>query len=302
MIATIASLKVDAEFAGLCPELTTEELSLLEASIEADGIRDPVCAWQGLIIDGHNRHRIAKTLRIDCPSREMEFADRAAVVEWIIANQLGRRNLTDEQKSYLRGKRYHADKTKGPNNPTGIKGVKAQNGHQHTANKTRHKLAKEFGVGTGQIQRDAQFAKAVDELEEREPGSRAAVLSGQSGLTRKEVCNGATLKDAKPVTLRSALKKQRAQEKRMNSSKGHVSGAISQQPNEQVATPKQKKLIELFEAIKRIAATVDSILAQKDQWTAAVETEHWTSHTKTTIRNKLSGVETDFKKIHNILK
>ena len=301
MIAT-ASLKVDAEFAGLCPELTTEELSLLEASIEADGIRDPVCAWQGLIIDGHNRHRIAKALRIECPSREMEFADRAAVVEWIIANQLGRRNLTDEQKSYLRGKRYHAEKTKGPNNPTGTM-VRDKNNLEPATNKTRHKLAKEYGVGPATIQVDARFAEAVDEIAKKDGAeAKAKILSGQSALTKREIIAGKSEADAKPVTLRSALRKQRAQEKRMNHAKESVSGAISMQGNELVANPNQKKLIELFEAIKRIAATVDSILNDKDKWQAAVEKEHWTSHTKTTIRNKLSGVETDFRKIHNILK
>lgn len=298
MIAT-ASLKVDAEFAGLCPELTTEELSLLESSIEADGIRDPVCAWQGLIIDGHNRHRIAKTLRIDCPSSEMEFADRAAVVEWIIANQLGRRNLTDEQKSYLRGKRYHAEKKREGRN--GKRKELRQN--EEARGETRHILAKQYGVGVSTIERDAKFSKAVDAIAEKDGHlAKQKILSGKSPLTRREIAEGKTEADAKPVTLRSALKKQRAQEKRIHSTSGSVSGAISQQPNEQVATPKQKKLIELFEAIKRIAVTTDSILTRKDEWAAAVEKEHWTAHTKTTIRNKLSGVETDFRKIHNILK
>ena len=88
----------------------------------------------------------------------------------------------------------------------------------------------------------------------------------------------------------------------MSHSNGHVSGAISQQPTDQIATAKQKKLAELFEAIKRLAVTVDSVLTRKDEWREAIDKEHWTAHTKTTIRNKLSGVETDIRKIHALLK
>jgi hypothetical protein len=118
----------------------------------------------------------------------------------------------------------------------------------------------------------------------------------------REIRDGKTEADAKPLSLRSALRKQRAQEKRTHGANGHASGAISQLATDQVATAKQKKLAELFEAIKRLAATTDSILSRKDEWLAAIDSEHWTSHTKTTVRNKLSGVETDLKQVHKILR
>jgi hypothetical protein len=36
--------------------------------------------------------------------------DRQAAMNWMINNQLGRRNLHPDQASYLRGKRYNAEK------------------------------------------------------------------------------------------------------------------------------------------------------------------------------------------------
>lgn len=42
----------------------------------------------------------------------MEFADRDTVIDWKIDNQLGRRNLTEEMKSYLRGTQYEREKKK----------------------------------------------------------------------------------------------------------------------------------------------------------------------------------------------
>ena len=51
-----------------------------------------------------------KPMSWDSLQKGRALPDRAAAVEWIIANQLGRRNLTPEQKSYLRGKRYQLEK------------------------------------------------------------------------------------------------------------------------------------------------------------------------------------------------
>lgn len=300
------NITIDKEFKELCPPLAIEERSLLEASIETEGCRDPLDVWQGLVVDGHNRFEICKALKKPYETRELKVADRNEVINWIISKQLGRRNLTDEQKQYLRGKRHHAEKTKGANNPNGFSGKKKNDERQNDGQRhksTAHRLAAEYGVNATTIERDAKFAAAVDAIAEKDGDeARQRILSGQSGLSKAEIIAGKTEKDAKPVTLRSALRKQRAQEKRTAGTNGHASGAISQQSSDEIATPKQKHLRELHEQIKKLAATVDFILSEKDKWTAAVDSEHWTAHTKTTIRNKLSGVEADLKQIHKILK
>lgn len=57
----LSALKVDPEFQGKIPPLTFEELNQLEANILRDGrIINPIIAWEGLIVDGHNRFTIAK--------------------------------------------------------------------------------------------------------------------------------------------------------------------------------------------------------------------------------------------------
>ena len=40
----------------------------------------------------------------------MEFADEDAAMDWMDANQLGRRNLTPDQRSIMRGRRYNRTK------------------------------------------------------------------------------------------------------------------------------------------------------------------------------------------------
>lgn len=40
----------------------------------------------------------------------MNFNNRGEAINWIIKNQLGRRNLSNEQRMYLIGKRYEEEK------------------------------------------------------------------------------------------------------------------------------------------------------------------------------------------------
>lgn len=129
------ALKIDPEFQGKIPPLTFEELNQLEANILRDGrIINPIIVWQGLIVDGHNRYTIAKKHpEIPFIVHEKEFASRYEAIIWICKNQLGRRNLTPEQKKYLVGKQYEAEKAlipneKGTNQYTSLVG--GQNDHQ----------------------------------------------------------------------------------------------------------------------------------------------------------------------------
>ena len=101
-------LIVDPEFAEKIPRLSEEEFQLLEQLILEEGrIKDPIVTWNGIIVDGHNRYRIMlKHPEIQIPFEiyEKEFPDRFAAIAWICRNQLGRRNLTPENRKYLIGK------------------------------------------------------------------------------------------------------------------------------------------------------------------------------------------------------
>lgn len=54
-----------------------------------------------VLIDGHNRYEICTRNGIEYGIEEMLFDDRSAVIEWIIKNQFGRRNLSDYQRGVL---------------------------------------------------------------------------------------------------------------------------------------------------------------------------------------------------------
>ena len=102
--------KIDPEFLALVRPLTLPERAELEASTLAEGVRDPIVTWGGLVVDGHNRLDIASGNNadgevLDYETVERDFADRDAVKLWIIQNQLGRRNLHDFDKNMLAEKR-----------------------------------------------------------------------------------------------------------------------------------------------------------------------------------------------------
>lgn len=92
-------MQILKELEVLIPPLTSEEFKQLERNILEEGIRDPLVTWNGILVDGHNRYRIATEYDIDYVTVEKEFADMNAVKEWMVNNQLGRRNLPE----YVRG-------------------------------------------------------------------------------------------------------------------------------------------------------------------------------------------------------
>ena len=94
-------LTVDQELKALIPALSEEEYKQLEANIVADGIRESIIVWGNTIIDGHNRYEIASKHNIEYKTIEKHFDSRKDVIEWMILNQFGRRNLSAYQRSIL---------------------------------------------------------------------------------------------------------------------------------------------------------------------------------------------------------
>jgi hypothetical protein len=99
-------MQILKELEVLIPPLTSEEFKQLERNILEEGIRDPLVTWNGILVDGHNRYRIAQEHDMNYVTVEKEFTDMNSVKEWMVNNQLGRRNLPEfvrgELLSYVR--------------------------------------------------------------------------------------------------------------------------------------------------------------------------------------------------------
>jgi len=174
-------LTINPEFHELIPPISSEEYALLEESLLEEGCREALVTWNDMIIDGHNRYELCRKhgIGFTCLEKEFENEDEAKV--WIICNQLGRRNLTREQMSYLRGIRYNLEKKK-----EGGRSDRDLSGDQNEHPKTAEKIAEETGVSAPTVRRDAEFAEAVDDMP---PEEKKAVLSGKSKKTKKQIMN-----------------------------------------------------------------------------------------------------------------
>lgn len=173
-------LKIDAEFKAVCPPLTKEERAELAASIKKDGLRQPILTWHGYIIDGHNRYEICEELCKSYTSEEvLGLNSRAEVVEWIIRNQFGRRNLTAMQRAELALKlkavvaaeakrRQVSQLKKGAEKPVREK--------SHERERTDEKLAEMAGVSSNTIRRVEKI------VTEAKPAVVEAVRKGEMSI------------------------------------------------------------------------------------------------------------------------
>lgn len=186
-------LTTDKEFASLNPPLAPEEEAALVDSLKSEGCRDPIDVWRGLIVDGHNRHRLCTEHKIRFEVREHQFASREEALRWACTVQAGRRNATPEHRAYLIGKIYNSQ----------VQEHGGDHGNQHTKvarcnrctlpngedakAKTAEKLAQAHGVAPRTVYNSADFAEAVDAIGEVAPEAKAAILSGEVKGTRKQI-------------------------------------------------------------------------------------------------------------------
>lgn len=178
-------LTIDPEFRDKVPPMTEAEYRQLEENIlKAGRVKVPITIWNDngkeTIVDGHNRWSIVqKHPEIPYEVEEEHFADRYEAVVWICKNQLGRRNLTDAQKTYLIGRQYEAQKmTVG-----GDRKSKAQNGLLIKGD-TAETIAKEHNIGRNTVKRAEKFVKGVDAAEKIDCGVKDAILSGKSKVPK----------------------------------------------------------------------------------------------------------------------
>lgn len=191
-------LKVDPEFQNKIPPLTADEFRQLEENILEDGeVYEPIITWNGVIVDGHNRWKIVQAHpEIPYKTREMDFPDKWAAFDWMYKKQLGRRNLTDEQRMMVIGKLYEARKQSHGGQISGS----AQNGHSL---KTAEIIAHELGIGHNTVKRAEKFAQGVDAIRKVDPEVAEKILAGKANISKAEV---QSLAKAEPEVVKETAK------------------------------------------------------------------------------------------------
>lgn len=153
---------VDPVFRDAILPLLPEEKALLEENIIQFGCRDPLVVWEGILLDGHHRFEICSRLNIPFSIVTITLKDRESALDWMDANQLGRRNLTPDAFKLLLGRRYNrVKKAHG-----GDRKSSAQIEPLIDGEKTADRLAVEHGVSAATVKRAGAFAAEVEKSPE----------------------------------------------------------------------------------------------------------------------------------------
>lgn len=180
-------ITISKHFQDLIYPLTTEERAVLEISILKHGVKDPLVIWQNgrnYLLDGHHRWEIIKKHNISkYKVLKLQFEDKKDAINWVLENQLGRRNCSPEGISYLRGLRYKNEKLL-PHRP--------KKGEKVSPLKTSERLAQQYKITARTIYNDEKFADAIDSiLSAFHPKETAQIktklLSREIGITKKDI-------------------------------------------------------------------------------------------------------------------
>ena len=138
-------LKIDTEFKGLIPPLTSSELKELKESLSVHGCRDKLVIWRNTLLDGHHRYQICQEKGIRFETREIELSSRSDAKIWILKNQRGRRNLSESQRAMLALKleKIYGEKAK---ENAGTRTDLGQNLGQGEGGRSAEKAAKDMGI------------------------------------------------------------------------------------------------------------------------------------------------------------
>ncbi|AQQ70745.1 hypothetical protein SMSP2_01106 [Limihaloglobus sulfuriphilus] len=181
-------IAVNKEFKNLIFPLTQQEKDILERSILKYGVKDKLVVWdngRNVLVDGHHRWEIIQKHQIrKYEIQKLKFKHKSEVVNWIIENQMGRRNCTPGAISYLRGLRYKNEK--GSHGGDRI----ATSGHSAHL-KTSKRLATFYNVDEKTIRRDEKFYEAINSIEDAYPTPKTKaeiknrILTGQISHSKR---------------------------------------------------------------------------------------------------------------------
>ncbi len=170
------AMHIKPSFRDLIEPLHPDELQQLAQNIQEHGCLDPILVTSELwIIDGHNRYEICRRHAIPFQVRVLEFVSEDAIKDYMIDNQLGRRNLNEEQVRYYRGLKYNHSKKRIGYNPTKDKGDTAE------------KLAKEYKTSKRTISRNEDYYLGINAIDQHNPLLKKQILLKEVAIPSRDI-------------------------------------------------------------------------------------------------------------------
>lgn len=210
----IPCLRIDIEFRNLITPLSENELAFLENNLLEDGCRDPIVIWGNTIIDGHNRYQICSRHGLPFKTLQMDFESRDDAISWICAAQLGRRNVSEETRRYLIGKRYEAEKhirrrkerDSVPHMPLANEDKQAAGSNlKRYKNPTAERIAEDYHISHATVEKYGVYSRAVDKVGSKAQQMVPVILSGKYRISHNNMIRLAHMDSAAVKQLEKRL-------------------------------------------------------------------------------------------------
>ena len=273
---TIYVLKINKEFKDLIRPLRHKELLQLEENLLADGCRDPIVTWNGFIVDGHNRYELCQRHQIPITVVEKYFQSKEEAIAWICANQLGRRNITDETRKFLIGMQYESEKivlaqrnAKGRNQYSVPEPEESRQtgGKEISRHWTAYRIAAENDISPGTVQKYANYTRALETIGQKVPPLVPKILSGSFKVSHSNVVE---LSKLPPEEIKKVVRRMERNQKPMtqyNRSRQEIQSAMQQSgaaENTPIPSVKDMPVFDPDAEITGLTLTIPS-------WTSSIE-------------------------------
>jgi protein gp37 len=200
-------IKIDPALKKYMNKLNSKERALLEEQLKRDGCLDPLKVWvqndDEIVLDGHNRYEICIANNISFKTTPINgIKDTLDAEIWIEEFQLGRRNLTDSERALRMGRLYEKRKQReGRPSVTYEEESNTQLRQNDVvpldkideisntveSKSTSEKIAEELGVSKRTVERNAQYANAIDKIEEIDEEVAQKILSEEVKLPKQAI-------------------------------------------------------------------------------------------------------------------
>jgi hypothetical protein len=248
----IEDIKIDPELRDFLLPLNQEENDRLRGSLMADGCLSPliVDSITGTLLDGHNRHRICTEKKIPFEIKEISMSKKEQQKQFVLINQLARRNLTPERMKYYRAMLYESVKGEAgfkageSGNPSGNKQRVQNEPVADSSGKAAKEVARLTNTSRSTVKRDVKEVKAM-----KEAGKLDEYTAGKLSKEEKKKI----LEAAKPVRKQSKAEADEEAEILSSPENQHL---LKEMPsNNEKQHDKYKRVRKLVEKLKSLGLT-----------------------------------------------
>lgn len=205
-------IEINPTFQALIPPLSDEEREQLEANLLKEGCRDPLVVWGDVLVDGHNRFEICTKHQIPFETVNKAFVSETEAKNWIIYNQLGRRNISPYVRTQLSlllkpEIERQAKKHQGKRNDLLLKSAKSSKQHDEPIN-TRKLLAKLANVSPDTVMKVEKIEEqAIAEVISKAKAGNISINAASkiAALSKQEQKRVVTLSERELIAIAKAI-------------------------------------------------------------------------------------------------